>query len=166
MLVRMRNLRFKIIHWVPVVVWMTLIFTGSGDPLSFQHSSTFLEPLLRWLLPWLSDTGVHNAMLFVRKCGHIAEYAVLAVLLWHAVRKTATAPQRWYWPHARAAFLLACVYAATDELHQVLVPSRQGAFVDVLVDAVGAALGLLLVSCAVALRQPRPALPSPAVAPR
>ncbi len=166
MFVIVRHLHLKLVQWLPAVVWMALIFTGSGDALSEQHSSLFLEPLIRWLFPWFSDQGVYNAMFFVRKCGHTTEYAVLAILLWHAIRKTAAVPEFWAWPHARAAFVIACVYAATDEIHQTFVPSRQGAVVDVLIDALGAALGLLLVSCAVALRQRRPTLPTPIVAPQ
>ena len=38
----------------------------------------------------------------------------------------------------------ATLYAATDEFHQLFVPGRAGLPTDVLIDATGAALGLLV----------------------
>jgi VanZ family protein len=59
------------------------------------------------------------------------EYAVLAVLLWRALRQEA------------AALGLAVAYACTDELHQVFVRGRHASLVDVAIDGIGAAVGLL-----------------------
>ncbi|MFN7141901.1 MAG: VanZ family protein, partial [Limisphaerales bacterium] len=36
-------------------------------------------------------------------------------------------------------------YAVTDELHQAFEPTRQGSVIDVLIDTVGAALGILVI---------------------
>ena len=44
----------------------------------------------------------------------------------------------------RAALAAGIAYAATDEVHQHFVPGRLGSPVDVAVDAVGVALGVLL----------------------
>ena len=83
-------------------------------------------------------------MVFVlRKCAHLTEYAILAVLIWMAVRpRTDSARLVWDWRAARLALIISAVYAATDELHQVFVPTRQGSVWDVLVDTFGAACGL------------------------
>ena len=39
--------------------------------------------------------------------------------------------------------MLGVAYASSDELHQHFVPGRRGAPLDVLIDAVGVALGIL-----------------------
>ena len=37
------------------------------------------------------------------------------------------------------------LYAATDEIHQLFVPNREGKFADVIIDTAGALLGIFLV---------------------
>lgn len=76
-------------------------------------------------------TGLGTWDLLLRKLAHVAEYAVLGALL-------ARALGRWAVPLA-----LGVAYAATDELHQHFVAGRRGAPVDVLIDAVGVALGIV-----------------------
>ena len=46
-------------------------------------------------------------------------------------------------PAILLALALAALYAASDEIHQTFVPSRQGSVWDVLLDTAGAAFGLL-----------------------
>ena len=131
-------------RWLPVLLWMWLIFSASGDAMSFGHSSRIIGPLARWLFPHLSDEAVHNTVVFVRKCAHVGEYAVLALLLWRALNRPVTLkPPPWRWSKAGVVLALVALYAASDELHQVFVPSRQGSVWDVLLDTFGAALGLL-----------------------
>lgn len=131
-------------YWLPVQVWMGIIFSASSDSGSFQHSSRIIGPLLRWLFPHLSDEAVHAIVVFVRKCAHLAEYAVLALLLWRALRRESTprnAP--WRWSKAGLVLALVSLYAASDEFHQAFVPSRQASVWDVWLDTTGAAFGLL-----------------------
>jgi len=123
---------------------MCVIYSASSDGMSFQHSSRILGPLVRWLLPHLSDEAVHALVVGVRKCAHLAEYAVLALLLWRALRKPPTPEaQPWQWSQAALALALVALYAVTDELHQAFVPSREASVRDVLLDTLGGALGLL-----------------------
>jgi VanZ family protein len=135
---------------------MALIFSASGDKLSGQRSSRIIGPVVRWLFPKISERSLNTVVLSVRKTAHLAEYAILALLLWRALR-TLQWPQKvgrgvlaepllqksWRWPVAIGAFALAVLYAITDEFHQSFVPSRQGQLLDVFIDSVGAALGLL-----------------------
>ena len=123
---------------------MWVIFSASSDQMSMQHSSRIVGPLVHWLFPHLSDEAVHGIVMFVRKCAHVAEYAVLALLLWRALRKPAEhgkAP--WRWSKAGLVLALVALYAASDEIHQAFVPSRQASVWDVLLDTSGAALALL-----------------------
>ena len=123
---------------------MWVIFAASSDRRSFQHSSRIVGPFVRWLFPHLSDETIHALVMIVRKCAHLAEYAVLALLLWRALRKPPelNAPS-WCWSEAGLALALVALYAASDEFHQTFVPSRQGCVRDVLLDTAGGALALL-----------------------
>lgn len=107
--------------WLPVLAWAGLIFGLSA-------------------VPSLS-TGLGTWDLVLRKCAHATEYAILAALLWRALR------------HELAALGLAVAYAATDEWHQTFVRGRHGSPVDVAIDAAGAAIGLVLL-----VHAPRPRL--------
>ncbi|MBI3876453.1 MAG: VanZ family protein [Verrucomicrobia bacterium] len=132
-------------YWLPAVLWMALIFGGSTGALSSQHTSRFIVPFLRWLKPDVSDETIRGVQFCVRKTGHLCEYAVLAWLLWRARRKPLRDDARsWDWREAGLAGLLATLYAATDEWHQSFVPSRDASVVDVMVDAAGASLGMLV----------------------
>jgi len=132
------------IFWLPVVLWMGLIFGGSTDVLSSQRTSRIIGPLLRWLNPNVSDETIRAVQAVVRKGSHITEYSVLALLLWRARRKPMkNDPRPWSWREAAWAIFLAGAYAATDEFHQLFVPSRGASVWDVFLDTFGAAVGLL-----------------------
>ena len=67
-------------------------------------------------------------------------FAVLAWFWWRAL-----APQRQTtWPVLGAACVLAILYGISDEIHQLFVPGRYGQTADVLFDASGALLMILL----------------------
>jgi len=95
-------------------------------------------PVLAWagLIFALSSvpdlgTGLGGWDLLLRKLAHVGEYAVLGALLLRALHRPLP------------AFALGVAYAASDELHQHFVPGRRGSPVDVLIDAVGVAIGVL-----------------------
>ena len=132
-------------YWLPVLIWMAIIFSASGDTQSYQHSSRIIGPFLHWLFPAMSETNVNHVVTFARKCAHLTEYAILAFLFWRAIRQPSKAnPRPWSWPQAGAAVAFVALYAATDEFHQSFVPSREASGRDVLIDTTGAALGMLV----------------------
>jgi VanZ family protein len=142
---RVRNLRSFTFFWLPVLVWMALIFTASSDRGSFNHSSRILAPLLHFLFPNLSEDARFKVVFAFRKLAHLTEYAILALLVWRARRHSAISfPRAWTWSHAVEALWVAAFYAATDEFHQTFVPSREGCVRDVCIDTTGAAGGLAL----------------------
>ena len=77
-------------------------------------------------------TGLGTWDLVLRKLAHAAEFAVLGGLLLRALRDE------------RAALAAGIAYAISDELHQHFVPGRVGSPLDVLIDSVGVAVGVLL----------------------
>lgn len=132
-------------YWLPVVVWMCLIFTASGDSGSFQHSSRLVSPFVHWLFPNVTPQALRTVVVVVRKGAHVTEYAILACLIWRAVGSLPRPePQRWVWADAARTLVLVILYAASDEFHQRFVPTRDASVRDVLIDISGAVLALLL----------------------
>ncbi len=96
-------------------------------------------PVLAWAavifafssVPSLSSgLGAWDTVL--RKGAHITEYAVLGALLYRALGREGP------------ALAAGIAYAATDELHQHFVRGRHASPVDVAIDALGLALGMLV----------------------
>jgi VanZ family protein len=121
---------------------MTGIFLVSSDLGSGAHTSRFILPFLHWLFPQATPEFLQHAHHLIRKAGHVTEYAILALLVRRAMRRTCL---DWSERRILAVALLNCAaYAVTDEFHQSFVPSRGASPVDVLIDTGGAASALLL----------------------
>lgn len=138
--------RSFILYWAPVVVWMMLIFTASGDTGSFQRSSRIIGPLLDYFFPHLTHETRDYVVFLVRKCAHLTEYAILAYLVLRIQRRARWSEKRpWRWPQAGVALWVAVFYATTDEFHQTFVASREGCVRDVVIDSSGAVIGLFAI---------------------
>jgi VanZ family protein len=89
-----------------------------------------------------------------KKGGHLVGYALLGLAYLHALAPRGLASPK----AARIAVLFATLYAMSDEIHQVFVPGRGAGVRDVVIDVVGATLGVGLRL----LRQGRPEAPESA----
>ncbi len=139
-------------YWLPVIIWLILIFgasTGLGRP---ENTSRFVRPILVWLFPHISDQAIDQVHFVVRKTAHLVEYSILGLLLWRLVRLDPAWESCRSWQYL-TALLLAALYAASDEYHQKFVPGRNAAVSDVLLDTCGAGVGLALVWAARRLRR-------------
>jgi VanZ family protein len=129
--------------WLPVLIWLGVIFLGSTDLMSAEHTSRFIVPLLHWLKPDLSPETLVSIHVIVRKCAHVCEYAVLALLLFRAALSMTNL--KWSMPILYVSVWVGCfLVAATDEFHQAFVASRGASARDVMIDSAGAILGLLI----------------------
>lgn len=105
------------LSWAPALAWAGVIFAFSAVP--------------GLKSPW--DAWDY----FLRKNAHVFEYAVLAFLIARGLRATGPRAASPWVP----AFLLAALYAVSDEFHQSFVPGRGPSPLDIGFDALGAALG-------------------------
>ena len=121
---------------------MAIIFAGSTDLMSAEHTSRIIVPLLHWFFPTISPLTEGRVEFFLRKAAHVSEYAVLAVLLYRAFVHTVFQSRRAL--SAGIVLLVCAAYAASDEFHQSFVPSRTATFRDVMIDLFGATLAVLL----------------------
>jgi len=130
-------------YWLPVLVWLVVTFVGSTNAMSVQQTSRFIVPFLLWLKPGMTQQNIWEVIVFVRHCAHVGEYAVLALLVWRALRWGRSASMRV--PTLYGLVLVGCaLFAASDEFHQTFVKSRTPSVRDVLLDVGGASLGLLI----------------------
>jgi VanZ family protein len=136
------KLRSFLKYWLPLLIWLGVIFIGSTGVLSAEQTSRFLVPFLRWLYPQISIATILSIHLALRKLGHLIEYGILAVLLWRALRGTLTSTRNL--AIASLVFMVSAVFAASDEFHQSFVETRTSSVHDVLIDSIGALLGLLI----------------------
>jgi VanZ family protein len=108
----------KIIRWLPSLVLMSIIFLMSATPSASIPNYGFWDTI-------------------VKKGGHMTGYGLLAVSYWFGFGFDTK--KGWL------AWLLAVVYAASDEFHQSFTPGRHPSIVDILFfDGGGAAIGIAL----------------------
>jgi VanZ family protein len=130
-------------YWLPLLIWLGVIFLGSTDLMSAEHTSRFIAPFLLWLKPGMSPDKIFFILVVMRKSAHVSEYAILALLVLRALRSSPTLRMKTSTLFGVA--LLACaVFAASDEFHQSFVKSRTPSVRDVILDVGGAVFGLLI----------------------
>jgi len=112
----------RIRHWLPALLWATIIFYFSAQECAPQLTK---------------EKGVQLAL---QKIGHACEYAILAILLHGALHRGHNLGSR------RAAILAALIaagYGVTDEFHQSFVPGRFCMVYDMAIDATGGVLAMI-----------------------
>jgi VanZ family protein len=102
--------------WGPVALWMSVIYALSARSTLLEMDNRILEFL------------VHSA-------AHVTEYVVLGFLLARALRVENTRQR------LAIGFLVAMLYALSDEWHQSFVPGRDASLLDLTMDALGILIG-------------------------
>lgn len=104
-----------ILNWILVFGWMAVIYYFSNQP----NLKSELAPI------W--DT-------FFRKIAHISEFFILAYFLFNAFRSTGVKFNQ----ALMMSFIVAVMYAFSDEFHQGQVLGRHSSYKDVAIDSFGA----------------------------
>ena len=118
---------------------MVVIFIGSSSRADVQEpeaTTGILAPVIRVVLEQAAESSSPEVWPDVT---HFTEFAILAVLAYWAMR---TIPGLSSWSLRAAVFAFTILYAISDEVHQAFVPDRMSSVEDVLLDAVGGAVGL------------------------
>jgi VanZ family protein len=116
-----------LLRFLPAILMMLAIFLFSAGS-AFHTQEQFLQTV-------------------VNKSGHMIGYGLLALAFWRIFEFDA----KRFW----LAWLLAVLYALTDEYHQSFVPGRHPSLFDVLFfDALGALIALWLASRFLESRRP------------
>ena len=120
-----------ILSWTAVVLAMAVIFVLSaqkGDE-SQSLSDGFITVL-----------GLKFSSDFIRTCAHFLEYAGLSVLIYNALYRSFNSAK------PVLSVIISSAYAVTDEIHQIFVEGRACQITDVIIDSVGAASGIAVLT--------------------
>lgn len=117
-----------------IIIWAVLVFYLSSQT---GGDSSGVSRMVVEL--FTKDENIINIVEpYIRKIAHFSEYALGGILFmllfntyeWSDKRKLITTISLGIW------------YAATDEIHQLMVPGRVGSFVDVYIDTLGFSTGV------------------------
>lgn len=133
---RSRDWRNILLAWIPVIVFMALIFVFSAQPKTAPPDGDAVY--FSGVMP-IFTAGDWD--LIIKKASHILGYGLLAALLMHALWRSVDRNARTI---AYSALLITLVYALTDELHQAFVPGRNASLLDIGFDYIGAACATLI----------------------
>ncbi len=135
--------------WLCVLGWAGLIFYFSAQnaDTSSGQSGRVIRLILQTFYPAFDElpseqtsSMIEALQTIVRKGAHFCLYGGLGFWLGNALFSY----RRRFFPTTAAAWLAAVLYACTDEFHQSFVAGRSGEVRDILIDAGGALLGVLV----------------------
>jgi len=104
----------KLIHFLPAIIWMGIIFYFSSRQTTGIGGDSY----------WLRFA--------ILKTFHLIEYAVLAIFLFFGFKKY------------NLSIIFAYLYGLSDEIHQYFIFGRTGRFRDTLFDLAGILIGLFI----------------------
>ncbi|MCX6143800.1 MAG: VanZ family protein [Ignavibacteriales bacterium] len=136
-------------YWLPVLLWMGLIFYMSTGMFSAQNTFDILQRFLRSVDPAITNSTVRLINNSLRKAGHVTEFFISGLLVFRAFKAGSTKPRILRWAMLSVVFIV--LFAVSDEYHQSFVASRTASVLDVCIDAGG---GLIAI-CVSMLRQYR-----------
>lgn len=118
-----KKIAFQIYLWLPVVLWMFIIF----------HFSAGTVP---------SASAVYWQDFAVKKTGHVLLFGVLAVLIYRGlISEGVNTKKALIW-----SIVLSTFYGATDEFHQMFTLGRESRVRDVFIDGIGASVFALFIN--------------------
>lgn len=141
--------RIKIIvKALALVLWCVVIFMFSANNAdeSNKQSNAVFNAVIEFVNPVYDslDTTAQaeykdTVTFIIRKLAHFSEYALLGILAFINLAMVKKIRYRGLF-----AAVFSCIYASSDEIHQLFVPGRAGQVRDVLIDTSGAVAGILL----------------------
>lgn len=135
----------KIIFTIMTLLWVAVIFSFSLQPgeVSGDISGSFLRKVIEWFAPrvfeqleTMSQEQLEFWHMILRKCAHFTEFAVLGVL------SSLTLLQTKVLCRGLSAMAFCLAIATMDETLQLFVDGRAGSVFDVMIDGVGALVGI------------------------
>ncbi|WP_025027151.1 VanZ family protein [Caldalkalibacillus mannanilyticus] len=147
----------KLSYLIPLIIWIILIATLSSQDYHTQSIKPFLKEHftkeeLKERLPDIQfkynnrkinaqKDPFHFIEFIFRKTAHVVVYAILAICLFIAL-KIRLANQ---WKRVGVTLGATLLIAALDEWNQFMSSSRTGSVKDMMIDLIGACLGLMIV---------------------
>ncbi|KAF0196306.1 MAG: VanZ family protein [Bacillota bacterium] len=123
-------------RWLAVIVWVGFIWFMSSHSVPPGDPIGKVADIIRTIPVQLTLPGT-SVEFMVGKAGHLLAYSLLGVLLLAAT-----------WGRLKnrvlGVMLIGVMVAVIDETRQYFVPGREAAVRDVVIDAVGLAIGIII----------------------
>ena len=133
----------KVFPWIFVILWMALIFYLSHQPATESNglSTGITEKIIEMVEKIAPAININLGRLnhIVRKNAHFFAYLILGILVTNGLRNNEIIGFKGF----RLALLICVLYAISDEVHQLFVPGRGGQVRDVVLDSIGAIVGII-----------------------
>lgn len=134
----------KEIPWLLVILWMTLIFYLSHQPIAKSNKlSTGITGKLIEVVEKIDsdkDFNLGRVNHIIRKNAHFFAYLILGILVVNGLKSSGIAGLK----SIGLGILICVLYAISDEVHQLFVPGRGGQVKDVLIDSAGSITGVII----------------------
>ena len=134
--------RGRICRYAPLVLWIGFVLFLSTGQASMSNTSRFIRPFLEFIFPNTPSELIDVYHGYIRKLAHLTEYAILAFWAFRAFKNSSYTILRRFW--FVCAFILAFLIASIDETNQSYIASRTGSIYDVLLDATGGLMMIIL----------------------
>jgi len=138
--------------WVcfPVAIAVTVIALESTDTFSAQHTDEGLRPFFERIFGHINDHVWWWGHHLFRKSGHFAGYGLVCLTFLRAwlltlACRVGMSLHGWRWRSVGLGIACTFAVASADEWHQTFIPSRTGAFADVVLDTFGGSVMCLMV---------------------
>ena len=135
----------KVIKIILVLLWMVMIFLLSNEEAvksSKKSDGLIIKSVELFTGKSLSDQEKEKVLKYlvfpVRKCAHLSLYLILGILVISLLREYMVINTKL----VLLSLLICFFFACSDEIHQLFVPGRSGEVRDVLIDTLGACLGV------------------------
>ncbi|ENQ3078333.1 VanZ family protein [Bacillus sp. WLY-B-L8] len=150
----------KWLFWIPVLIWMGVIFYSSSQPYKKQDMRSditkyvnveFVKEHFSWVSidygggtpVSIANKGVGGFIeFFIRKGAHFTVFAILGALSYFALLQCGLKRKQVFW----LSLLLVAAYASMDEIHQSFTGDRTPMWQDSILDTCGGFTGILISS--------------------
>ena len=129
------------------IILISFIFCMSNQPANIskelsQNIENLLNstPIIGNILSDMLNSS--NSQFIVRKLAHVILFCSLSILCFvviYEIKKSAKIS-------TLVSFSIAFIYACIDEIHQLFIPGRGSQIRDVLIDSIGAIMGLIFIN--------------------
>ena len=135
----------KIIKFFLVLLCMATIFGFSSD--NAEESNKKSDGVIVRISEFLvghklsekeREQKIEQYVTLIRKSAHLTIYLILGFLLLSYLREYRVLDTK----TIMIAFIIAVLYACSDEIHQLVVPGRSGEIFDVIIDSIGSLTGI------------------------
>lgn len=134
------KIRIGFIVFTGMLMAVIFLLSAQSSGTSNDLSKGLLETIFEKLGFAVTAEQMETCNLIIRKIAHFTLYFLLGVGAMGALRTTAMKPYQCFF----AALFVCAVFAASDELHQFVLGTRNGNAWDVVLDSFGAVCGVTM----------------------